>query len=197
MEVIREDTQFYHADKLDGLGDWVCFKRLSWPSPFCLWTWLQLYTDCDRTVEQYKDDFYPRYFGSAGSAVRQYMDALEAAMHERTSPQNVEAVKKLAEMLDAINLATVPPEAAHRVKAVRLHHEYCVLLKEIFQAFIDGNAQRWQELEKPFRDFFEVTYRQELQSEIDIPPAWAYNWYDWVVKKPENRKYLVDSPALH
>ncbi len=194
MEVIREDTRFYRADKIDGLGNWVCFERLSWPSPFCLWAWLQLYTDCDRTIEELKDDFYPKYFGDAGSIVRRYADLLESAMHERVTPRNIKAVESLAKILDEPN-APMPADIARRINAVRIHNQYCVMLKRIYQAFIDDNVGQWQELEKPFREFFEVTHRQALTGEMDIPPHWANSWYDYWAKSEKSRKQLVENPA--
>ena len=73
-----------------------------------------------------------------------------------------------------------------------------MLLKDIFQAFGEGNQAKWEELEKPFRAYFEVTHKDELKGEIDIPPAWAYTWYDWVAKGgPASAKGLANSPALH
>lgn len=198
MDTIREDTRFYRADGLDGLGDWVCFRRLCWPSPFFLWTWLQLYSDGDTPVDAYKDDFYPKYFGRVGAPVRAYMDALESAMHAHTTAENVLAVRRLVGQLDVLDLAGVPPETARRVRVVRLHHEYCVMLKEVFLAFLDGDAAHWREWERPFRDYFEVAHRAELADEIDIPPTWAYTWFDKIARRePAKIREWAANPMLH
>jgi hypothetical protein len=176
MEVIHQDLQFYLKEGMDGLSDWVCHKRQCWPSPFNVWCWMQLWQQPEATVESLKDDFYPKYFGASGSAVRQYMDALEDAMHERTSPDNVARVKALQAMLD--EMAEAPDEAtADRVRLVRIHHEYCVLLKELMQAFSDQDESEYERLRQPYMDFFELTYRAELEGHIDIPPGWAYTLY--------------------
>lgn len=198
MDVIRADTQFYRGEQLDGLSDWVCMSRVCWPSPFLLWTWLQLYSDCDGSIEAYKDDFYPKYFGSAGAQFCAYMDAIEAAMHAPTTAENTQEVRRLVGLLDAIDPAGLPSEVVWRVRVVRLHHEYCVMLKEIFLAFLDGDAARWQALERPFRDYFEKTHRAELTGEIDIPPTWAYTWFDKIARRPpEKIREWAANPMLH
>ncbi len=170
LEVIREDTQAYLQDGWDGVSDWFCQQRQCFPSPFYVWAWLQFYTDPTITVEVLKDTFYSSYFGSVGEPVREYMDALENAMHARTSAENLEQVRALAAKLEAIpdpeDTQVVP-----RLRTLRIHHEYCVLLKEVFLAFIGGDAAQWNALEQPFRDFFEVRHREELASElVGYPP---------------------------
>jgi hypothetical protein len=197
METIREDTRFYRSEGLDALGDWVCMQRFCWPSPFALWTWLQLYSDCERTVEAYKDDFYPRYFGPVGAPVRRYMDALESAMHAPTTAENVREVRNLALHLDEIEALELQPKTTRRMRVVRLHHEYCVMLKEVFLAFLAGDAARWQALERRFRDYFEVTHRAELTGEIDIPPTWAYTWFDKIARRePAKVREWAANPML-
>ena len=174
METIGEDTRFYLRDGLDGLGAFTGFDRLAWPSPFNMWCWTRLRSRPETTVEALKDDFYPKYFGALGPAARRYMDCLEAAMDERTSPQNIMRVKALSAMLDPLRPAE--KQLAYRLGLLRIHHGYCVLAKEIFQAFIDGDLQRWQELEKPYLSFFEER-RAELEGSMaPFPPLWAKNW---------------------
>lgn len=192
MEVIREDVRFYLKEGIDGVGDWICFDRLCWPSPFNVWCWLQLWKNPDTTVEALKDDFYPKYFGEVGDDVRKYMDELEAAMHQRTSPENIEQVKALTQMLDSIQPSQRNDQLVHRLKLVRIHHEYCVLLKEIFQAFSENAPEKWQALEKPYMTFFEETHRSDLEGHIDIPPEWAYTWFTWKLKKGEHLKMTKD-----
>jgi len=192
MEVIREDVRFYLKEGIDGVGDWICLDRLCWPSPFNVWCWLQLWKNPDTTVEALKDDFYPKYFGEVGDDVRKYMDELEAAMHQRTSPENIEQVKALTQMLDSIQPSQRNDQLVHRLKLVRIHHEYCVLLKEIFQAFSENAPEKWQALEKPYMTFFEETHRSDLEGHIDIPPEWAYTWFTWKLKKGEHLKMTKD-----
>jgi len=193
MEVILKDVGFYLKQGINGLGDWICFDRLCWPSPFNMWCWLQLWKNPETTVEALKDDFYPKYFGEVSTPVREYMDELEAAMHERTSPENIERVKHLVRMLDS----THPPEGddqlAQRLRLVKIHHEYCVLLKEIFQAFSDDDLARWQVLEKPYMTFFEETHVTDLEGHIaPIPPPWSYTWYTRVLKSGNHLKMTKD-----
>jgi len=196
MEVIRKDAKFYLKEGIDGLGDWICFNRLCWPSPFNVWCWLQLWKDPKTTVELLKNDFYPKYFGEVGKAVRKYIDELEVVMHKRTSPENIEQVKDLTRKLDFIQCSEKDAQLAHRLKLVRIHHEYCVLLKKIFQAFSDNDPLRWQALKKPYMTFFEETHRADLEGHIDIPPSWAYTWYTRKIKTGAHLK-MAKNQMLH
>ncbi len=196
MEVILEDFRFYLKEGIAGLSDFIIFDRLCWPSPFNVWCWFQLWKNPETTIETLKDDFYPKYFGKTGVLVREYIDKLEAAMHERTSPDNIERVKDLVRILDSIESPEGDEQLAQRLKLVRIHHEYCVLLKEIFQAFIDDNPARWQALEKPYVTFFE-THRSDLEGHIDpIPPHWADTWYTWAVKRGTHLE-MAKNEMLH
>ncbi len=198
LEVIREDTQAYLQDGWDGLSDWFCQERQCFPSPFYVWAWLQFYTDPTTTVEVLKDTFYSSYFGSVGEPVREYMDVLENTMHARTSAENLEQVRALAAKLEAIP-EPEDTQVVRRLRTLRIHHEYCVLLKEVFLAFIGGDAAQWNALEQPFRDFFEVRHREELASElVEYPPNWAHTWYDWFANGTRGRlERLVQDDTLH
>lgn len=177
LDVIRTDTRRYRADGIDGLSDWVCFGRLCWPIPLYLWAWLRLYTDPELRIEDLKADFFARYFGSAGAAARGYVEALEAAMHERVSADNVAQVAELGRLLDGLSAADA--RVQRRLAILRAHHAYCVLLKRIYLAAATGDEAGWRALETPFRAYFERTYRGVLEGAVDIPPTWAYTWYDW------------------
>jgi hypothetical protein len=195
MDVLREDTRFYLSEGIVGVGNWFCFERLCWPTPFGIWSWLQLWKDPERTIESLKDDFYPAYFGPAAAGLRDYVERLEERMHEPTSPANLERVRTMGNEIGTI-LPMDDDRLQHRLQVVRTHHEYCVLLKEIWLAFQQNDVERWTQLEKPFRAFFERTHRDVLTGEIDIPPNWAYTWYDWRVERGAVQA-LVSDPSLH
>jgi len=182
MEVIAEDIGFYLKEGIDGLGAFTGFDCLCWPSPLVLWSWLQLWHDPEKTVEGLKDDFYPKYFGETGTATRSYLDALENAMHERTSQENIEKIKGLAQLLDQISAPAGDDQLTERLKIIRIHHGYCVLVKEIYLAFIDDAPARWQALEKSFMTFFEE-HRKDLEKHIAAyPPLWVHRWMDAHIK---------------
>lgn len=176
MDTIREDTRFYSRDGVDCLGAFTGFDRLCWPSPFNIWCWLRLWSDPDLTVEALEDDFYPAYFGAAGLAVRDYMDHLQRAMREITCTDNVATVRALGRDLDAIQPDPDDTQLAERLKRVRLHHEYCVLLKELFHAYLEDKPAVWQALEEPYVTFFE-RHRLDLQENMTpFPPLWGDTW---------------------
>ena len=177
-----EDIRFYQKEGINGLGAFTGFDCLCWPSSFNMWCWLKLWNNPETTVEALKDDFYPKYFGKAGQAVREYMDQLENAMQERTSSENITKIKDLSKMLDSIPPPHGDQQLADRLKLVKIHHEYCVLLKEIFQAFIDNAPERQQAFEKPYMMFFEE-HRKDLEGQMaQFPPLWGNDWWGYVKK---------------
>ena len=176
MDIIREDTRFYLQDGIDGLGAFAGVDRLCWPSPFNLWCWLKLWNDPDLTVESLEDDFFPAYFGAAAPVVRQYMDRLQRAMRAITCADNVATVRALGEELDAIRRDPDDPQLAQRLECVGIHHEYCVLLKEIFLAYLADRPETWEALAEPYATFFE-RHRRQLQEHITpFPPLWSDTW---------------------
>ncbi|MCE9590329.1 MAG: DUF4838 domain-containing protein [Planctomycetes bacterium] len=195
METIRTDTLYYMGLGLDGLSDWTCINRYSFPTPFAIWCWLRLYTDPHRSIESYKDEFYTSYFGDAGGAVRGYIDALEIAMHERTSEANIERVRALSVMLDGIPAPT-DAALARRINILKIHHDYCVLVKRIFLAFLNGDEPAWRALEQPHRDFFVKTHSEALKGEVDRPLPWSDLWFDHYAKAG-NLGMLTKNPWIH
>lgn len=195
MEVIRQDTLYYLSLGINGLSDWTCINRYSFPTPFYIWCWLRLYTDPHRSIESYKDEFYPGYFGEAGHAVRAYITALEEAMHERTTADNIEHVKRLVAMIDAMPLPA-DTQLRRNINVLRVHHEYCVLLKRIFLAFIEGDEATWRSLEPVHRDFVSKTHGQALAGEVDRPLPWHNMWFDFYANKG-NLKLLTENAWIH
>ena len=176
MDVIMADTRFYRQEGIHGMGAFTGFDCLCWPSPFNLWSWLRLWNDPDADVEALKDDFYPAYFGAAGTAVREYMDLLQHAMQDTTSAANVDAVRGLSVKLDHIQPSHDAAPPAERLRLLRVHHEYCVLVKELFCAFVEDHPAEWQALEGPYERFFEA-HRDDLQKHMAAyPPLWSDSW---------------------
>ncbi|MCC6486297.1 MAG: DUF4838 domain-containing protein [Candidatus Hydrogenedentes bacterium] len=200
MEVIAEDTKYYLADGIRGLGDWVCFSRLCWPTPFNVWCWLQWYSTPDRPLSELEEEFYPAYFGEAGPAVREYMHALQRSMYADTSRENIEQVAGLRAQLDVLVNAQQDPVLKHRLEVVRNHHEYCVMLKRIFLAFMESDEQAWSGMMKEYVDFYPVTHKELLKDEIDIPSQFMNLWYEYHLKRPPEQipevlKALVSYPS--
>lgn len=194
MEVVRTDTLYYLSLGINGLSDWTCINRYSFPTPFYIWSWLRLYTDPHRTIDSLKDEFYPGYFGVAGGAARAYIDALESAMHERTSAENIERVKSLAALLDAMPTPD-EPQFRRNINVLRVHHEYCVLLKRIFLAFMQGDEAAWTQLEPTHKNFVTTIHGDALAGEVDRPLPWHNLWFDHFVKN--NLKALTENPWIH
>ena len=198
LEVMRKDAQFYFREGLNGLMFLTCFDHLCWPSPFPVWGWLQLYQNPETTVESLKNDFYPSYFGAAGLKIRRYMNNLESAMHNKRMPESLDQLAGLKKMLQAcLGFSKDNPLLRNRLQLLKIHYEYCVLLKKIWQAFLNNDMSAQKKMEKPFREFFEEKYRQELSGEIDIPFPWANTWYEYFSVKPDGISNLVKERMLH
>lgn len=196
MEVIRKDTLYYKKEKLNGLGDFIVFDRLCWPTPLNTWCWLHLYTTPKRKIDDFKKDFYTSYFGSLANVAWAYMDALEEAMNERTSFKNITRVEKLREQLDAMQVHAEDCDLLKRVELLKIHHEWCVLHKRIWLAFMKGDEVAYRALEKPYRDFMDVTHQAALEGQMDIPAAWQYQYYDYIVPKGNNYvKAIASDPT--
>ena len=148
-------------------------------------------------MEALKDDFYPRYFGENGSAARKYMDCLEEAMHGRTSDENISRVRELSKLLDAMSAIPGDRRMESRLKMLRIHHQYCVLLKEMFLAFIDNNFPAWQSLKKTYMAFFDE-HRSRLEGHMaPFPPLWVSHWFHYVdVKEGEPVKMTEDKMRM-
>lgn len=187
MEVIAEDTRFYWADGIRGIADWVCFDRLCWPTPFNLWAWLQLYSSPGLAISDLEDDFYAAYFKNAGEAVRDYSRALQEVMYADTSAENIERVARLRGNLDTLLVGETDPVIRHRLEVVANHHEYCLLLKRIWLAFIEQDEAAWQALMPVYNDFYTVTHRELLANEIDIPSQFMNIWYEYHLKRPKDQ----------
>jgi hypothetical protein len=200
MNVIAEDTRYYLADGIRGLGDWVCFDRLCWPTPFNVWCWLQWYSTPNRPLSDLENDFYPAYFGEAGPGVLTYVHALQEAMYADTSRDNIEKITNLREQIDSLVAVQPDPAVKHRLEIVRNHHEYCVMLKRIWLAFIENDEPAWRGTLKDYVDFYPVTHRILLEGEIDIPSQFMNLWYEYHLKRPPEQipevlKALVSYPS--
>ncbi len=194
MDVIREDLLFYRADGIRGCGAFTGVDCLCWPSPFNIWSWLQLWSRPDTRIETLKDDFYPKYFGRFSGPVREYVEKLENGMYERTSAENIERLKAFDPLLESLREMDVDPVLAERLRLLKLHHRYCVLLKEIFLAYLENDLPKWESLETPFNRFFEEN-REVLQPHFaPYPPLWGTLWYRYFRSRgPE----MIRSEMLH
>lgn len=186
MEVIREDLRFYLKDGISGCGAFTGVDCLCWPTPFNIWSWLKLWSKPETSMESLKNDFYPKYFGRFSDTARKYIEKLESVMSERTSRENIAELKGLEIMLDSMPVRDSGTPLAERLNLLRLHHQYCVLLKEIFQACSEDDTSKWESLEVLFTNFFE-THRALLQAHMSpYPPLWGTLW-SWYLRhrKPE------------
>lgn len=200
MSVIEEDTRYYLADGIRGLGNWVCFDRLCWPTPFNVWCWLQWYSTPERPLSDLENDFYAAYFAEDGPSVCAYTHALQEAMYADTSRDNIEKIAALREPIDSLVAAESDPTIKHRLEVVRNHHEYCLMLKRIWLAFVENDEPAWRGMLKDYVDFYPVTHRALLDGEIDIPSQFMNLWYEYHLKRPPERipealKALVSHPS--
>lgn len=198
MDVIRQDTQMYMKDGLAGLGDFTCLHNLGFPTPFNNWSWLQMYSTPDRSLTDFENDFYPAWFGTAGEAVRQYMNELRSIMYERTSLKNIARLEALGKKLEAIAAPSSDEAIARRLKVVKAHYDYCLLNKRVFLTFMNSDQAGWEGLRKSYENFFTGTHRDTLKDAIDMPPDMANMWYTYFVKNgPGAIKNLVSMHDLY
>jgi len=177
MDVIREDLLFYREDGIRGCGAFTGVDCLCWPTPFNIWAWLKLWTRPDTSIESLKDDFYPKFFGRFADPARKYIEKLEKVMSGRTSAENIVKLKTLEDMLNSMRDMESDQVLAERLNLLKVHFQYCILLKEIFHAYSENDLSRWESLEVPFTNFFEEN-RNVLQSHFSpYPPLWGTIWY--------------------
>jgi hypothetical protein len=194
MEVIREDAQYYAAQGIQAVSDWVCFDALCWPTPFNLWAWFRIWQNPMVSIEALKEQFYPAYFNEAGPILREYMDRLNAIMQATISKDSLPQVQALETMLLSVDRSIVDPVVKRRIAVVRSHHAFAVLHLQIWEAFAAGDRETWTRLEAPYRVFFEETYHDLLTGEIDIPANWPCMWYEFYVKQGDVgiQRLLID-----
>ena len=196
MQVIREDSLFYLHDRIDGLGAWICQDRPCFPSPFNVWCWLSLYSRPETEIAELEDDFYPAYFGPAGPPLRDYMHRLEAIMHEEATADNMEKLERLVDDLE--DLPCADELFRHRIEVVKVHHSYCLLLKEIHRAVLDRDAARVDKFIQVHDEFID-RHRTLLEGEIDIPVIfWDVFTRGWIQNQGlERTAELLADPMIH
>lgn len=198
MEVVQQDTRMYAKDGLDGLGSFNCFQNLSFPTPFNVWSWLQMYSTPDRPLAEMENDFYPTWFGAASDPVRQYLKDLQAVMYERTSPENIARLEALGKKLETIQAPNSDKTIERRLNVVKIHYAYCLMNKRLFLMFMNNDKAGWEKMRKPYEDFFLITHRDALEGAIDIPPVLANMWYTYFVDHgPDAIKSLVARTDLY
>ncbi len=171
LAVIRDDIRFYRDEGLSGLGAFTGFDRLGWPSPFNLWAWLRLWSHSDEEIDRLKDDFYPKYFGRFGALARQSMEELEACMYAPASPENIAALERLP----SVSLFS-DDRPAFRMKVLKLHQEFCLLLKKMFLAYQQNDFPAWERLRPAYVSFFDE-HRADLDQVMrPYPPLWHQHW---------------------
>jgi hypothetical protein len=200
VDVIQKDCRFYQARGLDGVSDWVCMRALCFPTPYVLWSWMKIWSDTEVDLTKLENRFYPAYFGAAGGRVRDYIHRLTALMHVKATKvdeTNITEIETLAATLKAIDTSQLSGTVRHRIEVLKVHAEYCVLLKQAFVSMASGDPAKWAPYEKQLKSFFTQTYKTVLRDEIDIPPAFGDLWWDWANRDPQSAKGFAESPTAH
>ncbi len=200
VDVIQKDCQYYKQRGLDGVGDWVCASVVSFPTPFVVWSWTKVWTDTNVDLAKLENRFYPVYFGTAGNQVKDYIHRLTALMHEKAKSiddPSITGIEDLAKSLDNIDTSQLSDTIRHRIQVLKVHAEYCLLLKKAFVSMATGDPEKWAPYEKQLKAFFIETHKDVLKNDMDIPPAFINVWWDFADRDPASAKSFAEIPTAH
>lgn len=169
LDVIRKDIQYYLREGIEALGAFTGFDRLAFPTPLRLWTFIQLWSDPELDLEKVKKEFYCRYFGEKTfPQVMKYIECFEQEMFREVSPENIQELKDCLALLSGLD--------GERVEILRIHHEYAVLVKEVFYHWTQNNKKEYEEAEKQWRSFPERHARLLSAYTAPFPLMWYEHW---------------------
>ena len=168
LEIIRQDIRFYLSKGYSGLGAFTGVDKLAFPTPLRLWAWIRLWTDPDAEIESLKQDFYRHYFGSRAQAVRKYADEFERLMFQTVTEENIRQLEQCVKTLESMD--------GFRIEILRCHHEYAVLLKRVFLAYLMDDRASYDRFSAELKRFPERNARLLAQAAAPFPMLWFDHW---------------------
>ena len=188
LDVMRHDVRFYRRLGVTAMGAFTGFDKLAFPTPLRLWAWMKLWNDPDLDLESLKSDFYSRYFGPDAPAVRTYCEDLERLMSEPADAANLASIGELGGRIARIG--------GPRGDVLRCHHEYCLLAKQMFQAYLDGDRAEFERRKAAFLKFPEKHARLLASVMAPFPMLWyghcffRIGWNDDGTRKEQPGNWL-------
>ena len=134
----------------------------------CVWAWIRLWTDPDAEIESLKQDFYRHYFGSRAEAVRKYADGFEHLMFQPVTEENIRQLEQCGKQLEALD--------GFRIEILCCHHEYAVLLKRVFLAYLTDDRASYDRFSAELKRFPERYARLLSQAAAPFPMLWFDLW---------------------
>ena len=200
VDVMQKDCQHYLKRNITGVGDWVLYNKLCFPTPFMMWSWLQMWSDTRCQLGKLEDKFYSSYFGSVGRRIQAYIKRLTSLMHVLVADEytkNLAEVTQLVKSLESLPVESLSEVQRHRVEVVKVHGVYCIMLKQAYQAVTKGTKEESDAYRKQFADFFTKTYRELLQPDIDIPPFGTEYWWECIERYEGFKNAMISDRRLH
>ena len=97
-----------------------------------------------------------------------YIECFEQEMFREVSPENIQKLKDCLALLSGLD--------GERVEILRIHHEYAVLVKEVFYHWTQNNKKEYEEAEKQWRSFPERHARLLSAYTAPFPLMWYEHW---------------------
>jgi len=154
-DVMREDIRFYRDNGFDGFYDCSPPAAVWWPDPLSKWLYAELLWDAELDLESATADFFAHYYGPAAEAMRRARETVETCMRGDPSQESLQTLRDLdATFGDALRLVREDEVLRTRIKAARLHAQYCALCleSEVAQRVV-GDKARTADVERSIRDF--------------------------------------------
>lgn len=171
LEMIAEDVRYFCEQGIDGFGAFTGFDRLCFPDPLNLWCRIRMWNDPAQDIDLLKADFYSGFFGKDGNAVRQWSEKRNALLRAAVSAENIAELEDMA--------AALPDADERKIRALRCHLDYAILLKKMFKAYLDNDRTIWEQLKNdhylPFQDV-----NCDLLKELTAP--FPMLWFHFLVK---------------
>ncbi len=154
-DVMQEDIRFYRDKGFDGFYDCSPPAAVWWPDPLSKWLYAELLWDADLDLESAGADFFANYYGPAAQVMQRARETVEACMRGEPSQESLEMLRHLDATFDeALRLAGGDAMLQTRIKAARLHAQYCALCLESDVAQkVMGDKARAADVERSIRDF--------------------------------------------
>ena len=139
LDLIAQDTRFFHKNGIDGFGAFTGFDRLCFPDPLNLWYRIRIWNDPSLEPEDLKQDFYTKFFSRNGAAIRNWSEKRNALMRDADNAENIAALETMKNDL---------PDTgdAFKTAVILCHLDYAILLKKMFRAYRENDRAGWEKL---------------------------------------------------